>query len=521
MPTNVETPIIVGVGDFVNRSLALDDAHEPLTLILKAIEIALDDTKLSSTSRQKLQSAIDSIDVVRTWTWPYDDLPGLIGQNLGVNAKHRFYSDHGGNKPAKLLDEAARRISRGKSKVAIVTGGEALASLTACAKAGKMPPPGWSKVHEDVTKVFSATGRDLGQTVGGIHSIGDPIQIYPLYENGFRAHRGQTIAHNNEESAQLYADFAEVAEKQPYSWNFGSKKSKSDIGTVTKQNRLICFPYPLLMNAFNTVNLAGAAILTSTSFAYELGIPQEQWIYTLGGAGTRDNDNFWERPNFHSCPSIERSLDAALAVTGLSAADIDLFDFYSCFPIVPKLAAHHLKLPITGGRKALTLLGGLTSFGGAGNNYSMHAITEMTRQLRTGKGRNGLILANGGFLSYQHVICLSTMRGRDGAPYPEKEILPEFITDIPAPPITATVEGEQDATIETYTVEFKRDNTPLRGYVVGRLNNGHRFLANHGDEDTLKQLSTWSGEKVGLSGKVKSDGKRNLFVLSKHLAGRL
>lgn len=48
---------------------------------------------------------------------------------------------------------------------------------------------------------------------------------------------------------------------------------------------------PLLMNAFNTVNLAGAAILTSTSFAYELGIPQEQWIYALGGAGTRDSDN--------------------------------------------------------------------------------------------------------------------------------------------------------------------------------------------------------------------------------------
>jgi len=38
---------------------------------------------------------------------------------------------------------------------------------------------------------------------------------------------------------------------------------------------------------------------------------------------------------------------------------------------VPKLAADHLGLPINGG-KSLTLLGGLTSFGGAGNNYSMH-----------------------------------------------------------------------------------------------------------------------------------------------------
>jgi hypothetical protein len=45
------------------------------------------------------------------------------------------------------------------------------------------------------------------------------------------------------------------------------------------------------MNAFNTVNLAGACILTSTTFAEELGIPKTQWIYALAGAGTRDSDN--------------------------------------------------------------------------------------------------------------------------------------------------------------------------------------------------------------------------------------
>lgn len=43
-----------------------------------------------------------------------------------------------------------------------------------------------------------------------------------------------------------------------------------------------------------------------------------------------------------------------------------------CFPIVPKLACRHLEIPLTGGDRPLTLLGGLTSFGGAGNNYSMH-----------------------------------------------------------------------------------------------------------------------------------------------------
>lgn len=44
------------------------------------------------------------------------------------------------------------------------------------------------------------------------------------------------------------------------------------------------------MNAFNTVNLAGACILTSTDFAKELGIPESKWIYPLGGAGSRDSN---------------------------------------------------------------------------------------------------------------------------------------------------------------------------------------------------------------------------------------
>jgi hypothetical protein len=124
----MSTPIIVGVGDYVNRSTAVSDALEPLTLILHAIDLALKDTQLAPPQRDHLQRAIDSIDVVRTWTWPYDDLPGDIGRRLGVDARHRFYSDHGGNKPAKLFDEAARSISRGQTKVAVVTGGEALAS---------------------------------------------------------------------------------------------------------------------------------------------------------------------------------------------------------------------------------------------------------------------------------------------------------------------------------------------------------------------------------------------------------
>ena len=45
------------------------------------------------------------------------------------------------------------------------------------------------------------------------------------------------------------------------------------------------------MNAFNTINLAGAIVLTSTAAAKELGIDERKWIYALGGAGTSDSGN--------------------------------------------------------------------------------------------------------------------------------------------------------------------------------------------------------------------------------------
>jgi hypothetical protein len=122
------TPVVIGVGDFVNRSKRVEDAVEPLQLMLNAIEVAITDTGLSEISSQVLRAAVDSLDVVRTWTWPYDDLPGLIAQRLNMNPGRKHYTDNGGNQPGLWFDEAARRISKGETKVAILTGGEALAS---------------------------------------------------------------------------------------------------------------------------------------------------------------------------------------------------------------------------------------------------------------------------------------------------------------------------------------------------------------------------------------------------------
>lgn len=121
-------PIVVGVGDVVNHSTKLEDALEPLELIFRAIEEALQDINITDTGKSKFHQNIDSISIVRTWTWPYPDLPSLLSKKLNIHPKHSEYSDHGGNQPGRLFDEAARRISKGECQVAIVAGGEALAS---------------------------------------------------------------------------------------------------------------------------------------------------------------------------------------------------------------------------------------------------------------------------------------------------------------------------------------------------------------------------------------------------------
>jgi hypothetical protein len=140
MSRTFQTPIIIGVGDIKNRSTALIDSHEPATLIHQAILAAIQDACALDSSN--LQAAIDSIDVVRTWTWPYADLPGLLAQRLGVDArlKRKCYTEHGGDKPGKLLNEAARRVARGEIGVAVVCGGEALASCEYDPISASTPP---------------------------------------------------------------------------------------------------------------------------------------------------------------------------------------------------------------------------------------------------------------------------------------------------------------------------------------------------------------------------------------------
>jgi acetyl-CoA C-acetyltransferase len=200
-----------------------------------------------------------------------------------------------------------------------------------------------------------------------------------------------------------------------------------------------------------------------------LGVPEEKLVFLLGGADVRERQPM-ERLDLSASPAAVMAARRALESAQSNLDDIDLFDFYSCFPIAVFNVRDGLGIASDDPRP-LTVTGGLPFFGGAGNNYSMHAIAAMVQRLRARPGAKGLVAANGGFLSKYSVGIYSAApapwRGFDSA------ALQAEIDNWSAPD---TVPGDGEGTIETYTIDYSGPE-PV-GVVIGRLDETRaRFAA--------------------------------------------
>jgi acetyl-CoA C-acetyltransferase len=441
--------VIVGVGQLrANRGRTVEAAREPLALLVEA---------LGQAGAPDVLAQADAVYAVKVASWAYDDLAATVGAAVGATPRTCVDTDLGGHLPVRLLDQAAARIWAGDSEIALVVGAEAQASVTLLGKAGIDPvsagwtagPGGPPAFHLD----------DLGTPSMQAAELLTPTRVYPLYENRLQADLGLTPAEALRWSAELYADLSVVAARQPATWSTDPQTAE-EIGTVTDANRIVCEPYPLAMNAMPHVDQAAALLVMSHSRAVDLGL--RDLVHVWGGAGADDDPDVLARQGFGGSKALESTLDRCLDLTGGTLPD--LVDVYSCFPVVPKLAALHLGLPR---RALLSVTGGHSSFGGPLNSYSLHALATMTALLRA--GGTGLVHANGGYLTYQHGIVLS------GTPHPDGYVgspVPQAISHRDAPALGAL--GDQPVEVETATVEHGRDGSPRRGFLVARDSDGRR-----------------------------------------------
>src|SRR5258708_22773917 len=112
-------PVIVGVGEIVDRLKEISEGLEPLTLLEQALKRAEAD------SGGKLLGEIESLDIVSFLSWRYRDPEIQLSGRLGIKPKHACYGPVGGESPIRYLHEAAQPIARGACSVAAVCGAEA------------------------------------------------------------------------------------------------------------------------------------------------------------------------------------------------------------------------------------------------------------------------------------------------------------------------------------------------------------------------------------------------------------
>ncbi|WP_095012521.1 acetyl-CoA acetyltransferase [Tsuneonella mangrovi] len=476
-------PVIVGVGQVEDRPGDPFAGLDSVGLMVAALKAA------DQHAGGGWLADVDSLAVVSQLSFPeLNPATARVAEGIGAVPAHSFQTaTPSGDSPILLLNEAANRIARGESLVCAVTGGEAL--RTAAGRAAAQ-----AKEHDALR---NATHRRI-VGYGPSYGLVIPIEIYPLIENAYRAHVGQTLAEAQRESGEIWAGMSEVAARTPSAW-LHEPRTAEEIVAAGPGNRPIAFPYTKLQVANSSVNQGAGFLVTSLAEARRRGVPEDRLIYVGMGAAAHAPMNILKRDKYYASSSMSAAITHALSFNRLTVDDLDHVELYSCFPCVPKMARRVLGWPE---ERDITVFGGLTFGGGPIGNYMAHPLACMVDKLRSGGG-TGFLYANGGYATHHHAIAISA------EPLPAARFPQDFDVQAqadeargPVPPIDEEYRGA--ATIETYTVFYNRDGSPKNGVIVALTPEGTRTLANvPGDDSEMIDFLTDGGvEPVGTSGPI-------------------
>ncbi len=515
------TPVIVGVGQIIDRFG--EEGYETLSavdLAARAAARAIDD---AAADPRSISEAIDTVAGIRQFEISTPGAPAPLGKSnnyprsvaarVAPHPQRAILEVGGGQGPQHLITELASEIAAGRSRVALAFGSEAISTARAFAKAPDKP---------DFAETVDGDLEDRGYGLTGLvsmeaasHGLTDAPSQYALLENARRARLGLSRAEYNAEIGGLFAPFSAVAARNPYA-AAPAERSEEELVTPSSANRPIADPYNRYVVSRDQVNQGAAVLLTSIEAARELGIPEERWVFIHGHADARERD-LMDRPDLSRSPAAQLAAGLALEMAGVSADEIATWDFYSCFPI-PVFNAAVDGLGLTPeDERGLTLTGGLPFFGGAGNNYSMHAVAETVQRARQHPGSFGFVGANGGIMSkYSTAVYSTTPRGWQA----DRSTSIQERVDAPAA-VAQTSRANGWATVETFTVKYDRDGGKT-AIVIGRLEDtDERFVA-MGLEDDRQIIDLLESEQpIGQRIWVLSTGPGNRVTTSPERAAEL
>ena len=494
-----QIPVLAGVAQLSDRESDPRAAMTPLDMLERVARGACEDAGLG----QKLFSKIDTIGIVSTDDWKPHNAAALLAERIGANPSCMLRTLlYGGDTPLVMVNHIAGRIESGQTHIALIAGSRNYKTFLRAQK--EKAALGWELggagqpelIGKDKTTCHKREVK---------YNVCYPIQFYPLIENALRGRLGLDLDSHRMKMGRLMHRFTQVAAANPNAW-LPVERSADELTTPTAENRMIGFPYTKYLNAFQDLNQASAVLMLSAEAAKQLGIAQDRLAYWWGGACTVEEPwLFSERPDLSQSPSLRRCAEETFMRTGTTIADMDYIDFYSCFPIAVELAAEAYGIDEDDPR-GLTVTGGLPYAGGPGNNYCLHALATMVERLRGKPGAVGLVTGLGVYAS-RHSSTVISSKPRDpargNAAAKSKAAYEE------EPPAIAE-EASGRGTIEAYTVMHDREGAPELGAVVGRLEDGRRFLADTPSERGFLEDFV-AAEEVGRSGQIKHIDGRNIF----------
>jgi acetyl-CoA C-acetyltransferase len=490
MTLDPRTPILVGVGQTVNHwdGSNANAAPSPVSLTVEASRAAI-----ANAGAAGLAAAIDTVVVMRTVSDSGGRViaksrcanpPATLAARLGLTPRRLIYSSVGGNQPQGLVNEFAKAVFEGDAEVVLLTGAEAIAAQKLAARRGIELD--WSDSAEGEME-DRGFGPALLNSYEITNGLGAPTQTYPAFENALRTRLGLDLEAHRHLMSEIWAPFSAVAAANPYS-QFPIARDVSFLETVSPENYQIADPYLKWHVAQDAVNMSAALIVTNVGTARELGIAESKWVYLHGHAQAADVLTV-ERPDLSRSRAMDWVLQRTLASSELTIADMAYVDLYSCFPCAVLIASEAAGLDwrtITP-----TVTGGLPFFGGPGNSYSMHAIATMVERLRADRGKYGLVLANGGFLSKEAGGVYSTTPPTAWAPVSSAD-LQSAIDTAPKPNLLSE---STNGTVLSYTVTYAK-GVPQRAFIIAENDKG-RVLARLRSGDTATLAALLDADPIG------------------------
>lgn len=471
--------VITGWGQVTQPKDARPPYLDPIDMMERAARAAGDVAGIRS------WQDVDTFLIVRTQSRQLADPAGDLARRLGAAPKQQQVSGIGGEVPQHYVNQAAGMLARGEADLVLIAGAETYYPRTADAVTGDAA---LSQGIPDDYDADDAVGTDpLEQR----HGLSLPIHGFPLYENALWAKSGLSRDAWLRRTGAVWAGFSEVAASHPNAWT-REPRSVEDIITAAPDNRPICFPYTKRMVSLVSADIGAAIIITTESRAKSMRGGAGKAVYFLGGGYAKDRQRFLvDKADFTRSPSLAAAAHKAQHRAGVAAAAIDGFDLYSCFPCAVSVARAELGLQDHDPRR-LTTTGGLGFFGGPGSNYALHGIATLAERIAEGRFATGMATALGWFM-HKYAVGIYGAAPND-ADFTQHDRDDDTDPDAGEPPVPRVETYAGPGTIETYTVIYARDHTPLRGIIFGRATDGRRFVANSPDDDASYAVLT--GENV-------------------------